>query len=289
METVIGVFTSRERAEETLKDLLKHDVPEDAIVFLTRSESEAMALGKEIGGLAGGFAGGAVGLGAGMVIASLAIIPGIGQVFAIGAGATALLGFLGRKTGATMGEHVAKETGIPKPVADGESSEDARTFVEVLKAGRSLIVVRTESAETAKIASGILDSATISGQSKASSRMQAGVRQAGAGVTVVDVRGRIVVGEGNTMLRETVQKLIDAGNKRVVLVMKEVDHIDSSGIGELVRAHTLIRNANGQLKIADPSPKVHEILQMTMLFKIFDIHPDELSAVDSFQTSKAKA
>lgn len=289
METAIGVFTSRDSAEETLKELIEHNVPQDAIVFLTRSESEALALGKEIGGLAGGFAGGAVGLGAGMVVATLAIIPGIGQVFAIGVGATALLGFLGRKTGATVGEHVAKEAGIPSPVADEESSEDAHTFVEVLKAGRSLIVVRTDSAETAKIASGILDRAAHSAQSEGSAKMQAGVRRAAAGVTAVDVRGRIVVGEGNLLLRETIKRLVDEGNKKVVLVMTEVEHIDSSGIGELVRAHTLIRNCNGQMKIAGPSPKVSEMLQMTMLYKVFDVHPNELSAVDSFGSPSPKA
>ena len=119
--------------------------------------------------------------------------------------------------------------------------------------------------------------------------MQAGVRRVAAGVTAVDVRGRIVVGEGNLLLRETIKKLVDEGNKKVVLVMKEVEHIDSSGIGELVRAHTLIHNSNGQMKIACPSQKVSEMLQMTMLYKVFDVHPNELSAVDSFGSASAKA
>jgi len=289
VETAIGVFASRDRAEETLKELLQNNVPEETVVFLTRSEAEAMALGKEIGALAGGLAGGAVGMGAGMVIATLAIIPGIGQVFAVGVGATALLGFLGRKTGEAMGKHIATETDIPPPVANEESSEDARTFAEVLKAGRSLIVVRTESVETAKIASSILDRATAITQSKATTKTQVGVRQAPAGVAAVDVKGRVVVGEGNTLLRETIQRLVDDGHNRVVLVMREVEHIDSSGIGELVRAHTLIRKSNGQMKIADPSPKVHEMLQMTMLHKVLDVYPNELSAVDSFDISRAKA
>jgi anti-sigma B factor antagonist len=289
VETAIGVFTSRDRAEEALKELLQNNVPEEAIVFLTRSEGEAMTLAKEVGGLAGGFAGGAVGLGAGMVVASLAIIPGIGQVFAIGVGATALLGFLGRKTGVTVGKHIAKETDIPAPVTDEESSEDAQTFLEVLKTGRSLIVVRTESRETAKIASGILDHATLSAQSQVTTKMRAGVRQVSAGVTAVDVKGRIVVGEGNLLLRETIQKLVDEGINKVVLVLREVEHIDSSGIGEIVRAHTLIRKSNGLMKIADPSPKVHEMLQMTMLHKVLEVYPDEMSAVTSFGTSTAKA
>jgi hypothetical protein len=79
METAIGVFSSRERAEETVKELLEKHVPQDAIVFLTRSESEAMTLGKSLGAFAGGFVGGATGVTAGMVAATLFSIPGIGR------------------------------------------------------------------------------------------------------------------------------------------------------------------------------------------------------------------
>ena len=287
MQTAIGVFTSRDRAEQALKELLHNNVPQEEIVFLTHSESEAMALGKEIGGLAGGFTGGAIGLGAGMVAASLALIPGIGQVFALGVGSVALLGFLGTKTGATLGKQITKDTDAPAPVMDEKSSEDAQTFLELLKAGRSLIVVSTESAKTAKVASGILDSATAAPQPKAAAKMQADVRQASASVIAVDIKGRIVVGEGNTLLRETIQKLVAAGNTNVVLVLRDVEHIDSSGIGELVRAHTLLRKSNGQMKIVDPSPKVHEMLQMTMLHKVLDVHPTEAAALHSFANASA--
>jgi anti-sigma B factor antagonist len=287
VETAIGVFTSRDRAEEALKELLHNHVPEESIIFLTHSESEAMALGKEIGTLAGGFTGGAVGLGAGMVAASMALIPGIGQVFALGVGAAALLGFLGTKTGASVGKQIARESNIPTPVMDEDSSEDAQTFLEVLRAGRSLVVVRTESAATAKIASGILDTDNLATLSKATTKMHADVRKASADVTAVDIRGRIVVGEGNTLLRETLQKLTADGHNKIILVLAEVEHIDSSGIGELVRAHTLLRKANGQMKLVDPSPKVHEMLQMTMLHKVFEVHPNEASAVDSFDRSSA--
>jgi anti-sigma B factor antagonist len=287
VETAIGVFTSRDRAEGALKELLQNHVPEESIIFLTHSESEAMALGKEIGTVAGGFTGGAVGLGAGMVAASMALIPGIGQVFALGVGAAALLGFLGTKTGATVGKQIAKESNIPAPVMDEESSEDAQTFLELLRAGRSLVVVRTESAATAKIASGILDSASLATPSKAPTKMQADVRQASADVTAVDIKGRIVVGEGNMLLRETIQNLIADGHSKIILVLAEVEHIDSSGIGELVRAHTLIRKTKGQMKMVDPSPKVHEMLQMTMLHKVFEVHPNEAAAVNSFNSASA--
>lgn len=282
METVMGVYASRDRAEQAVKRLLENGVPEREIVFLSRSESEAVALGKEIGGTAGGLAGGAVGLGAGMVVASLALIPGLGQVFAVGVGAAALLGFLGKQTGTVVGEKVAHGEEVPAPATVAKAAEDHETFLEVLKEGRSLIVVRTESAATARAASEVLDAETVPTQPASARKMQAGVREVSPDITAVDIKGRIVIGEGNIMLRETIQRLVEGGNRRVLLVLEEVDHIDSSGIGELVRAHTVIRRASGQLKIVHPSPKVEEMLHMTMLHKVLDVHRDEASAIKSF-------
>src|SRR6204780_5678402 len=114
----MGVFTSRDRAEQALKALLEHGVPESEIVFLSRAESEAVAVGKEIGGTGGGLAGGAVGLGAGMVVASLALIPGLGQVFAVGVGAAVLLGYLGKQTREAGGEKGRRGEHLPAPARD---------------------------------------------------------------------------------------------------------------------------------------------------------------------------
>jgi anti-sigma B factor antagonist len=290
VNTVIGVFASRERAEEALKELLHAGIPKHSITFLSRSEHEAMAVAKEVGEIAGGATGGALGLGAGLVVASLALLPGIGQVFAVGVGATALLGLIGRKAGATVAHHLAKDVEQPATTAEESGSEDAQTFVEVLKAGRSLLVVNTDSADTAKAASEILDRASLSGPgAKARGKAQSTVRAAAGGVTAVDMKGRIVIGEGNTFLRETVHQLVAGGHRKILLVMREVDHIDSSGIGEIVRAHTLARKSNGQMKIADPSPKVHEMLHMTMLNKVIEVYPSETAAVESFTASTAKA
>jgi len=295
VNTVIGVFASRERAEQTLKELLHAGVPKDAITFLSRSEHEAMAVAKEVGEIAGGATGGALGLGAGLVVASLALLPGIGQVFAVGVGATALLGLIGRKAGATVAHHLAKDVEQPAASAEESTSEDAQTFVEVLKAGRSLLVVNTDSTETAKAASEILDRASApeagakAVPEQARGKAQSTVRPAAGGVTAVEMRGRIVIGEGNTVLRETVQQLIADGHRKILLVMREVDHIDSSGVGEIVRAHTLSRKSSGQMKIADPSPKVHEMLHMTMLNKVIEVYPSETAAVESFSATAAKA
>jgi anti-sigma B factor antagonist len=295
VHTVIGVFASRERAEETLKELLYAGISKDSIAFLSRSEHEAMAVAKEVGEIAGGVTGGAVGLGAGLVVASLALLPGIGQVFAVGVGATALLGLIGKKAGATVAHHLAKDVEQPATPAEESRSDDAQTFVEVLKAGRSLLVVSTESADTAKAASEILDRASLSAAGAhaepvmARGKAQSSVRAAAGGVTAVDMKGRIVIGDGNAALRETVQQLVADGHRKILLVMREVDHIDSSGIGEIVRAHTLARKSSGQVKIADPSPKVHEMLHMTMLNKVIEVYPSESAAVESFTASSAKA
>ena len=88
METAIGVFSSRERAEEAVRELLEKKVPEESIVYLTRSELEAKSVGKQFGAYVGGFMGGAVGMTAGVAAATL-LLPGVGPVFALGFGAAA--------------------------------------------------------------------------------------------------------------------------------------------------------------------------------------------------------
>ena len=79
-----------------------------------------------------------------------------------------------------------------------------------------------------------------------------------------------------------VAELTAKGNKRIVLNLLEVDHIDSAGIGELVRTHSTLRRQGGQLKLASLSGKVKDVLKMTSLHSVFDIHENEASAVKSF-------
>jgi anti-sigma B factor antagonist len=285
METVIGVFASRERAEETVKELLEKRVPQDAIVFLTRSESEAMTLGKSLGAFAGGFVGGAAGVTAGVVAATLFAIPGIGQVFALGVGATAVLGLAGSAVGKALSAkpNLSIETAMdtPQPTPDEKSSEDLAFLGNVLKEGRSLIVVRTDLQETAKTAAEILDRMGISQQWRMSGRMQTASRQIG-GISVVDVQGGITFGEGSAMLREVVTSLLEKGNKKILLNLGRVQYIDSSGLGELVRTHTTLQRQGGQLKMVNLNQKVQDLLKATGLHKVFDVQKDEASAVQSF-------
>lgn len=286
METAIGVFTSRDRAEQAIKELLDQHVPKESIVYLTRSETEASSLAKELGTYAGGFLGGAAGLSAGVAAASVFLIPGLGQVIALGAGATALLGFLGARAGSKAGEAISDDEEAHHP-APG-SSEDAALFLEPLKQGRSLVVVRTDFSEVAARASATLDRLGMSMQAQPAGRMQAATREIGE-ITIVDIKGRITIGEGNVMLREIMAGLLEKGRKHVLLNMMDVAHVDSAGIGELVRSHTSARKHGGQLKLANVNKKVQELLQMTMLSAVFDIHQDETSAVKSFGLSSKAA
>lgn len=103
------------------------------------------------------------------------------------------------------------------------------------------------------------------------------------GATVVDVSGRITLGEGSAMLRELLRDLAKKGQKRVLLNLADVSYIDSSGIGELVSAFTSIKNQGGELKLLHLTKKVHDLLQITKLYTVFDVHSDEATALRSFR------
>jgi len=112
--------------------------------------------------------------------------------------------------------------------------------------------------------------------------MKATIRQVDS-VMVVDISGRITLGEGCAQLRELIRDQLTKGNKRVLLNLADVTYIDSSGIGELVSAYTAVSNQGGQLKLLNLTKKVHDLLQITKLYTVFDIHDDEAKAISSFQ------
>ena len=101
-------------------------------------------------------------------------------------------------------------------------------------------------------------------------------------VTIVDLSGRITLGEGSVVLRETVKDLVSKGRNRILLNLADVTYIDSSGIGELVSAFTTVRNQGGELKLLRLTKKVHDLLQITKLYTVFDIKDDEAVAVQAF-------
>ena len=107
-------------------------------------------------------------------------------------------------------------------------------------------------------------------------------REAGP-VTIVDLSGRIALGEGSALLRKTVRDLLDSGRTRILLNLGDVNYIDSSGIGEPVSGFTAVRNRTGELKLLNLTKKVHDLLQLTKLFTVFDVYSDESTAVRSFR------
>ena len=103
------------------------------------------------------------------------------------------------------------------------------------------------------------------------------------GVTIVDCSGRITLGEGSVILRDSVRELLGKGNKKILLNLGDVNYIDSSGIGELVSAYTTVKNQGGELKLLNLTKKVHDLLQITKLYTVFDVKDDETSAVKAFR------
>jgi anti-sigma B factor antagonist len=102
------------------------------------------------------------------------------------------------------------------------------------------------------------------------------------GITIVDLRGRFTLGEGAVTVRDTVHDLLSMGQRRILLNLGDVKYIDSCGIGELVSAFTAAKREGGELKLLNLTKRVHDLLQITKLYTVFDVKDDEALAVKSF-------
>ena len=102
------------------------------------------------------------------------------------------------------------------------------------------------------------------------------------GISVVDVSGRITLGEGSSSVRDVLRDLIGQGEKKILLNLSEVSYIDSSGIGELVSGYTTISNQGGTLKLVGLTKRVKDLLQITKLYTVFDVHEEEAHGIRSF-------
>jgi anti-sigma B factor antagonist len=111
--------------------------------------------------------------------------------------------------------------------------------------------------------------------------MKASTRQQ-QDITIVDLSGQIKLGEGSSVLRETVKDLLGKGRKKILLNLADINYIDSSGVGELVSAFTSVRNQGGELKLLHLTKKVHDILQITKLYTVFDVRDNEAAAISAF-------
>ena len=101
-------------------------------------------------------------------------------------------------------------------------------------------------------------------------------------VTVMDAVGKITLGEGSVAFRDAAKDLLANGHKKILVNLGEVNYIDSSGIGELVSAFTTTSNQDGQLKLLSLTKRVQDLLQITKLYTVFEVHDDEANAIRSF-------
>jgi anti-sigma B factor antagonist len=108
-------------------------------------------------------------------------------------------------------------------------------------------------------------------------------------VTVVVVSGKLTMGEGTSALRNKIRELVASGSRKIVLNMADVSYMDSSGLGELIAAHTTVTTAGGEIKLLNLAKRVHDLLKLTKLYTVFEAFEDEASAVDSFSTPKPSA
>jgi anti-sigma B factor antagonist len=229
--------------------------------------------------------GGAVQFTAGQIGSVLAMVPGFGQVYAIGLGAAALLHYLGSKVGATAVKRSLDASRFTL-TAPEQSAIDAAYFVDVLKHGRSIVIVQTKFHDVAAEATAILDRLGLGKQMPTASQAGSSARCV-EGVAIVDLRGRIDFGDGSKRLRETLGELVNRNTKKVLLNMKEVDFVDSSGIGEMVRGHVQLAKIGGQLKLVNLSKHVSMLLQVTSLNKVFEVFDNEPNGIKSFALGPA--
>lgn len=102
-------------------------------------------------------------------------------------------------------------------------------------------------------------------------------------VVILEMFGKITIGEGSVQLRDAVGNLLDSGRNKIILNLSGVSYVDSSGIGELVSRYTTTKNAGGRLKLLSLPKKIKDLLMITKLLTVFEIYEDEQAAVDSFQ------
>ena len=119
-----------------------------------------------------------------------------------------------------------------------------------------------------------------------SSTIKIGTRQAD-GITVIDISGRIALGDGEVLLRETVDNLLRKGQKKLLLNLAEVTYIDSSGIGALVGVYTAVRKQGGELQLLNLTKRVRNLLQITKLYTVFTVSDDETAAIKSWNMTPA--
>jgi anti-sigma B factor antagonist len=108
-------------------------------------------------------------------------------------------------------------------------------------------------------------------------------------VAVIDLDGRVTLGDASGRLRDAIKDLVTRGENNIVLNLAGVTYIDSSGLGEIVGAFATVHNSGGRLKLAGLQPRVHDLMQLTKLYSVFEIFPDEAAAIRTFQGRAASS
>ena len=115
--------------------------------------------------------------------------------------------------------------------------------------------------------------------------MQIEERSAGD-VTVLDLKGKMTLGEGDELLRDKINSLIQQGRRKVVLNLEDVPYIDSAGLGEIVRTYTTVSRQGGKLKLLNLTKRITDLLSITKLLTVFDTYDSEADAVRSFSSAR---
>ena len=104
-----------------------------------------------------------------------------------------------------------------------------------------------------------------------------------SGVTILDLQGKMLIGEGDELLREKINQLVENGTGKIVLNLAEVPYVDSAGLGEIVRCYTTVSRKNGKLKLLNLTKRIHDLLSITKLLTVFETYETEEDAVKSFK------
>ena len=111
--------------------------------------------------------------------------------------------------------------------------------------------------------------------------LKASTREVG-GVTVIDLDGRITLGDGSALLRDLIRENLNKGHTKLVFNLAAISYLDSTGLGELVSGYRLVKSSGGELKLLNLNKKISDLLQVTKLYAVFDVHNDESQAIASF-------
>ena len=114
--------------------------------------------------------------------------------------------------------------------------------------------------------------------------MQIDERKAGD-VTILDLKGRVMLGEGDELLKDKVNSLVNQGHKKIILNLADVPYIDSAGLGEVVRTYTTVSRQGGSLKLLNLTKRITDLLSITKLLTVFETYESEDEAVRSFSAS----